>query len=402
LTDESGAGRVLILDANQRSALAATRSLGRQGLFVVTADETVGTLAGASKFCREKGCYPSPVAHPMEFLEGVAAQCAAFKIDLLLPMTDRTVPLILQHRDRLPGVRIPFVSPSAYEAVSDKWALFQLAERLGISTPATRFAINQGDLLAAAREMAYPLVIKSCRSALPVSSPVRYATSKRELEWIAAHSPPSHDAPYLVQEFVAGRGQGIFALYDQGKALDFFAHRRLREKPPSGGVSVFSESVAVDPQMKAMAARLLDAVGWHGVAMVEFKVTSEGKPYLIEVNARFWGSLQLAIDAGVDFPWMLYKLGMGQNVEPVGGYKLGMKNRWLLGDLDHLYLLMKSNATPVVPIPFGRSLLQFLKFFEKDVRYEINRWDDLAPFLFELKSYLMRRHSQPTTDSRQT
>lgn len=397
MTDESGAGRVLILDANQRSALAATRSLGRRGLFVVAADEADPTLAGVSRFCGARGRYPSPTTHPVAFLDSVSAQCADFKIDLLLPMTDRTVPLILQHRDRFPGVRIPFASHASYEAVSDKWKLFQFAERLGIPAPRTRLATDPGGLFAAAREMAYPLVIKYCRSGLPTAAPVRYVTSMPELEQIIAQSPPTDDAPCLIQEFIAGRGQGVFALYDRGKALAFFAHRRLREKPPSGGVSVFSESVALDPRMKEMATRLLDAAQWHGVAMVELKITPEGKPYLIEINARFWGSLQLAIDAGVDFPWMLYRLGMGQNVEPVDTYTRGIKSRWLLGDLDHLYLCMKSDATPMVPLSRWRTLLQFLKFFEKDVRYEINRRDDLAPFLFELKSYLMRRHSQPMT-----
>ncbi|MCK7577967.1 MAG: ATP-grasp domain-containing protein [Chromatiales bacterium] len=62
--------------------------------------------------------------------------------------------------------------------------------------------------------------------------------------------------------------------------------------------------------MLAMAKKLLDAVSWHGVAMVEFRVTLEGKPYLMEINTRFWGSLQLAIDAGVDFPYWLIRFAM--------------------------------------------------------------------------------------------
>ena len=80
-----------------------------------------------------------------------------------------------------------------------------------------------------------------------------------------------------------------------------FAHRRLREKPPSGGVSVYRESVAPDPSLVARAAALLAGLGWRGVAMVEMKTDARtGTPYLMEVNGRFWGSLQLAVDAGVD------------------------------------------------------------------------------------------------------
>jgi hypothetical protein len=74
----------------------------------------------------------------------------------------------------------------------------------------------------------------------------------------------------------------------------------LREKPPSGGVSVLSESVQVNSKLGSLAQTLLENSNWHGVAMVEFKVATDGTPYLMEINTRFWGSLQLAIDAGVD------------------------------------------------------------------------------------------------------
>ena len=86
------------------------------------------------------------------------------------------------------------------------------------------------------------------------------------------------------------------------RPVAFFAHKRLRERPPWGGVSVLSESAEPDPRLKALARQLLDDACWHGVAMVEFKVAPDGTPYLMEINTRFWGSLQLAIDAGVDFP----------------------------------------------------------------------------------------------------
>ena len=68
-------------------------------------------------------------------------------------------------------------------------------------------------------------------------------------------------------------------------------------------MSVYRESVAADPDLVRRSRALLDAFGWCGVAMVEYKLDERtGTPYLMEVNGRFWGSLQLAIDAGVDFP----------------------------------------------------------------------------------------------------
>ena len=63
--------------------------------------------------------------------------------------------------------------------------------------------------------------------------------------------------------------------------------------------------------------KILGHVAWEGVAMVEFLVADDGTPYLMEVNTRFWGSLQLSIDAGVDFPYLLYQVFAGRRFLPI-------------------------------------------------------------------------------------
>jgi len=58
--------------------------------------------------------------------------------------------------------------------------------------------------------------------------------------------------------------------------------------------------------MQEVASSLLSAARWSGVAMIEFRVADDGRvPH--EVNGPFWGSLQLAIDCGIDFPWLLLR-----------------------------------------------------------------------------------------------
>jgi len=168
----------------------------------------------------------------------------------------------------------------------------------------------------------------------------------------------------------------------------------LREKPPSGGVSVLRESIALPQPMTQYALRLLQNVGWHGVAMVEFKVDRHtGVPFLMEVNGRFWGSLQLAHDAGVNFPLLLYRMACGDKVNVAAvGYKVGVKSRWLLGDVDHLLQrLFKSDATlslsPNSPTKL-KTLFDFCLLFQKNTHYEVNRLDDPSPFFYELRQYL--------------
>jgi hypothetical protein len=120
--------------------------------------------------------------------------------------------------------------------------------------------------------------------------------------------------------------------------------------------------------------------------MVEFKVAPDGTPYLMEINTRFWGSLQLAIDAGVDFPWLLYQLASGKRPDPVPAYKTGIRLRWLLGDLDHLYLTLRNNRY-TLPGKL-KTILKFLQPAPLRTRHEVNRWNDLTPFWYELKAYI--------------
>jgi hypothetical protein len=146
----------------------------------------------------------------------------------------------------------------------------------------------------------------------------------------------------LVQQFVSGIGLGVFALVDHGRVLTMFAHRRLREVNPTGGPASLAESLPLDDRFAAPARRLLERAGWHGVAMVELKDPGAGgRPALMEINGRLWGSLPLAIAAGVDFPALLAQLFLGEPVDVPARYRVGVRCRHLRGDLSHLAGVLK-------------------------------------------------------------
>ena len=86
--------KVLVLDADQRSALAVTRSLGKHHIQVFTADESTA-LAGFSKFCIQHFTYPSPRLNPEGFIEFLSLLVKEQSIDILLPMTELTTLLLL-------------------------------------------------------------------------------------------------------------------------------------------------------------------------------------------------------------------------------------------------------------------------------------------------------------------
>lgn len=381
---------VLVLDANQRSALAVTRSLGKSGQYrVSTADSISSALSGASRFSQAYYQYPDPNRCPKEFVSWIRNFSINNHFDLFMPTTEVTSQLLLQFLGDLPTVELPFAPHSKVMELADKVSLVKLAQILNVPVPESQIFNSLADIHNP-EELKFPLVIKPALSHIFrddkwVHTQVRVVRDFAGWCQAVEASPYLSYAPFMLQEFIPGYGGGIFCLYNKGQPVQFFAHQRLREKPPEGGVSVLSRSVPVTDELKSITEKLLNAAEWHGVAMVEFRITPDGKPYLMEINTRFWGSLQLAVDAGVNFPLMLANAQLGRPVVKKVDYDYDQRLRWLLGDLDSLYLFLKKAHPWQEKI---RKIVCFLTIRWHKQKHEINRLDDLMPAWVEFKQYI--------------
>jgi predicted ATP-grasp superfamily ATP-dependent carboligase len=295
---------------------------------------------------------------------------------------------------------VPFHSYEAVDRAASKFDIVNLARSLQVPIPCTHYLHKPADLENTYRfcaETGYPIVVKASRSRVElagdnVHATTQYANNAPELHSVIQSFDPAQ-FPLLIQERVQGDGVGIFACFDRGRAIAYFAHHRIREKPPSGGVSVLRESIAVDEELKSYSERLLQALQWHGVAMVEFKSDAKhGGFKLMEINGRFWGSLQLAIDAGVDFPLLLARIAMDEKVEPVSYYRLNVRTRWLWGDADSLLaVLFKSRRQLHLPDHFpGKKqyLKEFLRLRSSDLNFEVLKMNDPMPWFLETMQWL--------------
>lgn len=382
----------LVTPGNLRSALAVTRSLGRRGVAVTIADECLGSMAGASRYCRASIRVPSPTRSGDAFVSGIQQEIDRAGHRVVIPADDVTLSLISQARSRFEGLAaLPFPEFETVQIAHDKGALMALAQEQGIPVPKTVVVRDPADLGAAISRVGFPAVVKARVSRFTLGgqwrngAAVHYVDTAAELD--TAYRAVREVAPgLLVQERIPGDGRGIFVLMNRGRLRAAFAHRRIREKPPSGGVSVLSESVGLDPQLLDYSARILEALKWHGVAMVEFKRDArDGVSKLLEINGRFWGSLQLAVDSGVDFPYLLYRLAIDGDVEPVFTYQVGVRLRWWLGDLDCLLLRLRERGSAARRL---RAIPDFLRPAGRTARAEVLRSDDPAPAIRELSQYV--------------
>jgi glutathione synthase/RimK-type ligase-like ATP-grasp enzyme len=382
---------VLVTDGETRAALAAVRSLGRRGLAVHVASSAPRSLAAASRRCAAEHVTPDPEQSPAAWVEAIERAVQALpQPALVLPVTEVATANLLGH-----GVerrRLVAAPPrAAFEIAVDKLALGERAAAAGLAVPRTRLLEQPSDFAALPEGFAYPVIVKARRSRWLDAAAwrrggvhvVRDAEALRRLE-----SAPDLGGGALLQELVPGHGEGLFFLADRGETRVVFSHRRLREKPPHGGVSVLCEAAPPDPLAAEAGARLLKDLGWHGVAMLELRRAPDGTGYVMELNPRLWGSLQLAIDAGVDFPALLVDLVRGAPIAtPTPRY--GVRTRWLLGDVDHLWLALRdADERRSTGRTRSRVLLDFARAFVDGARLEVLRWDDPRPFLRELAAWL--------------
>lgn len=384
---------VLVTDGEQRSALAVVRSLGRVGHTMIVTSAAQRSLAGASKYCRAERQTPDPLQDPAAFIRAIEEIAKEFGVRVLLPMSEASLLAVLPERERLDGVLLPFPEQDSFREICDKARVMEVARGLGIGIPSQQ-RLERPDGLSAVdpNELAFPLVVKPARSVLQLEgsrmkSSVVHVGNRDELR-AALSGLPADAYPVLLQERIVGPGVGVFLLIWKGEVLASFFHRRIREKPPSGGVSVLRESTAPDASLRHRSTELLKAFGWEGVAMVEYKVDARSRrPYLMEVNGRFWGSLQLAIDAGIDFPRLLVQAATGDRPPSVHHYREGVRSRWWWGDVDHLIARLRRTpeelALPSGEPGRGRAVWDFIRSSDPRTKNEVFRLTDLRPALRE-------------------
>jgi predicted ATP-grasp superfamily ATP-dependent carboligase len=344
----SEASPVLAMDAPSNANLAVVRSLGRRGIPVgVLGFAGEFNLSFYSRYARERITLPSPARDAGATIEALARILAAGRYPILFPTTERTIQLVSANRAALPGrVTLPIPTPEAIEVAQDKERTVALARRLGVPTPVTCCPTGLQDLKGISHQVGYPAIVKPRRTNLfAMDGRIRQAaygiaTTPRGLERAYRRIHAAVPQP-LVQELVTGVGLGVSAICDHGSPVAWFAHRRLREEDPRGGRSAAAVSVPCDPRLVECATRLLKTLAWHGVAMVEFKWDLRRDEFwLMEINGRFWGSLGLALAAGMDFPYYLYRLARREPVETPVSYPIGVVARDPVAELKHFVRVM--------------------------------------------------------------
>lgn len=360
--------KILVTDGDYKHTLGIVRSLGSKGHQVSVLVRSRGELAARSRYCQGE-----------EFAPGLTIEnCAATvldilrrnRYDLLIPVGYATTLALAKNKENLTCLtRLETAEASQIEFAGEKRKVAEFALTLGLRAPIAAYPENFNEAVEWAEKLGYPLILKFGRESLPKG--VRQVRSQGDLvsslKSLCEARPECRTVFPMLQKFVEGYGCGFFALYEHGTCKRVFMHRRIRENPPDGGGSCCAESF-YDPELKRAGMALLDAMNWHGVAMVEFRYDTREREYkLLEVNPKFWGSLDLALAAGADFPNDLCQMARGESLCYREDYRHPLRYHWpLSGEIQHLWRR---------PTAFGAIAADLL-----DPRVKSNIWpSDIRP-----------------------
>ena len=289
--------RVLVLDGNQNQAVASVRSLAKAGHQVLVGESSSWSKAGWSRSCHGTFRYPDPHQDVSGFLARISEMAKQQSGTLVLPMTEATTLPLSAHREVLVASGAKLVLPSHDDVLRafNKEETVRLASSLGIAVPKTTVVCSPEQAREACATTKFPAVLKPRSSveahsdgAMQITGRPRYARNAEELQALYLQMSRTCSR-VLVQEFVDGEGTGYFALMHQGELRAEFAHRRIRDVHPTGSGSAVRISVEPDAQVRSASLAILQALHWHGVAMVEFRPVPRGR-------ARFHGGQRTLLE----------------------------------------------------------------------------------------------------------
>ena len=380
---------VLVTDAGRGSAVAFIRSLGRRGWDVTAADHHRWSAGWRSRYATHRLSYPDPFQDAQGAVTAILDAARRGRIDLIVPITDDIGLPLAAARDRFDGVaKLALPEPDALAVAHDKARTLDLAARVSVPVPPTVAITTADEAVSAVTRLGWPVVIKPQTSREHRDSgtvdafEVNYATDEATLR---ARVEALHGRTgVLLQRWQPGEGHGVELLTHRGRPLAAFQHRRIREVPVTGGASSLRESVALDPVLLDHAERLLAELAWTGLAMVEFRLTSSG-PELMEINGRVWGSLPLAVRAGMDFPGRLADLLLDgpppESTPPATDYQVGVRARNLRLEVAWIAAVAAGRRRhPELPRPSRlRAVGAALSLLDPRIGDDLLARDDMGP-----------------------
>ncbi len=382
---------VLVAGAEHPQCLSVIRGLGRAGARVIAGGHDLDCPGFHSRYTKDAFQYRSPRDDLSGFVDDVKRAARRAEASLVVPASPASFSALLSARSTLEtSVRLAAAPSATLAQALDVTRTFTIGQELGINAPRWCTGPSIPDILATAKELNGPFVVRrrgrDGAFTLPSWSglsdgAVRIAADREELRRILEPLWDHADC-VLVHEAAPGIGRAVAGVWQSGQPIAMVAYEREREWARGGGVSVVRRSIRLDESLARTVTRLFEATEWHGVGTVEFSYDRRAGRYsLLGMSGRFHAAAALSLAAGVNLPAHAVAVHLGAARPERARYRVGVASRWLGGDVSATWDAVVRRAAPYNRYAASRTrtIWQFVRDFMRPMYYDEFARDDALP-----------------------
>jgi D-aspartate ligase len=322
--------------------LGVIRALGIMGVPVIALYYKKGDMGFVSKYVRERFQIPHPEADEDRFLEYLISIATRFPGSLLIPVSDESLKIVSRNKPLLQNYyKVACAEWEIVQKLLKKNFTYELAKTIGVPIPRTRIPESMDEVIMFGKDFDYPCLVK------PVESHRYYKQFGRKIvkaenfaQLAAAYQEAEQvNLKVILQEWIPGPdslGVNYNSYFWNGQPVAEFTAQKIRSAPPELGSPCAAVSCEI-PAVLDWGRKFLQAVNYYGYSCTEFKFDPRVGDYkLMEVNGRHNLSTLLAVNCGINFPWLHYQHLMDGIVPKQTKFREGYY--WVDVECDLLYI----------------------------------------------------------------
>jgi predicted ATP-grasp superfamily ATP-dependent carboligase len=320
---------ILLAGNSEVGVLAAVRGLRAAGYAPWLAIDEAGFFTARSRKLAGTVVVPDPRLDGEGFTREVAAAAARLSVAAVLPGAEPYLFAMAGHEIDFAGIALGVPSFARLERATDKTLLPELAAHVGLHVPSTRIVHADTDNMGT---FDFPVVVKPPRTCIlnadgTVSNvgyhPAVHCDSTEQVMEALSKLPRGEG---LIQPYIPGQLVGVAGVSWEGELVGALHQASIRTWPRLCGGSSYAVTIQPNAELELGVGRLLKEIGWSGIFHVQFVRDRRDKHYLIDLNPRIYGSLALAVGAGLNLPGIWVDLLLGRRPD-VAHYRVGSRYR---------------------------------------------------------------------------
>ncbi len=245
-----------------------------------------------------------PATDDATHLEAISKLVEKNKIDVLLPTDTKEIYFALANKEALANMvaLAPLPDPQAFEIANNKWLLSEFLEENQIAGASTILVDYSDKFETKLKDLEFPVLLKpvTARDGKDIK---RFDNPSDLMRFLDQQQTETIQDRFILQGFLSGSDVGLNFLSCHGEALALTIQQAIIPNTKKYGAAGAIKFIK-NEKFSAVAKKLIAELCWSGYANVDTICDSDDNLRIVDINARFWGSIRGSLAAGVSFPYL--------------------------------------------------------------------------------------------------